>query len=108
MNINIFMNRKNPDDVKFFVAPAALLAWIKALPTHGDKWTQEFDHDMKEQLAALCFQDVASVEVSFFNYENEILDALEKAAPKTFDTLAKAWVYAEENNCKVIKTIAFS
>ena len=107
MNVNIFVNRENPNYLKFFIAPASLLAWIKEIPATGDSWKQSMDLQITEEMNLLGFKEFKEMEVSFFNYENEILKQMQELAPEVFNTMASAWVAAEEKGHKIVKTIAF-
>lgn len=107
MQVNIFLNRENPNELKFFIAPASLLAWIKEIPANGDTWNQVMSSEISEDLKILGFKEFHEMNVSFFNYENEILKRMQELAPEVFSTMASAWIAAEKNGHKVIKTISF-
>ncbi len=107
MQVNLFCNRQDPNNLKFYVAPAELLSWIKEINVNGEKWEQDWSESLKEKFNKLGFKKTEVISVSFLNYENEILKYLQEMAPETFDTMSKAWIYAEENGYKVTKTVAF-
>lgn len=107
MQVNLFCNRQDPNNLKFFIAPSALLSWIKEIEASKENWQQDFSDNMKKDLDTLGFQKTEPIVVSFLNYENEILKYLQNMAPDIFTTMSSAWVFAEAKGYKVTKTVAF-
>ena len=79
MNVHLFVNRESPNELKFFILPISVLAWIKSINGSDNTWKQEVPNNIKEDLLEIGFKSIPkSFEVSYFNYENEILNEMLK------------------------------
>lgn len=50
MQVNLFCNRQDPNNLKFYVAPAELLSWIKEINVNGEKWEQDWSEKSKRKI----------------------------------------------------------
>ena len=108
MNVHLFVNRENLNELKFFILPISVLAWIKSINGSDNTWKQEVPNNIKEDLLEIGFKSIPEYfEVSYFNYENEILSEMLKISPNVFREMSKAWVNAEQKDYKIIKTLSF-
>lgn len=110
MKVHVLFNIKNPDAVKYFIAPVSLVEWIKNINLSDAKGNLQLPTEVLEDFGKIYSQIKSlpnNVEVTQFYFENEIMNAISQKLPQSFNTLAEAWKFALTNEHEVVNSYSF-